>query len=181
MQDPKRSENTPERWNLHLSCGCKQTKNPPVNPCTDETAWVYWGGGGATYRGEQTAITMVVERVRVNPAHPFGRAQACSRDDSQQETGDPGHASARPCDRKFRQVLFSYAKRERCKMQERKQQKTPETGKPRKKTQKQKKQPGKRTEPKPKHRNTRPRRERKKHPATRPKQEIPKHPRRTLM
>ena len=39
---------------------------------------------------------IVVERVTMNPAPPSSCAPACSRDDSQQETGNPEHASAQP-------------------------------------------------------------------------------------
>ena len=113
MQDPSGAAKTPEKWSLHLSCGCKQHKKrtPPINPGTGETAWVNWGGCDLSQG--QTAIMIVVKRVTMNPAHPTGRAPACSRDDSQQETGDPEHASARPegagihCGRKYRRVLFS--------------------------------------------------------------------------
>ena len=58
----------------------------------------------------------------MNPAPPSGCAPACSRDDSQQETGNPEHASAQRgvgihCGRTYRRMLLTYLKREdaRCK------------------------------------------------------------------
>ena len=62
-------------------------RTPPINPGTGETAWVYWGGCDLS-RGQMAAM-MIVERVTMNPAPPSSCAPACSRDDSQQETGDP--------------------------------------------------------------------------------------------
>ena len=138
-------------------------RTPPINPGTGETAWVYWGGGCDLPRG-QIAVMMIVERVTMDPAHPSGRAPACSRDDSQQETGNPEHTSARPEGAKMQE---NNAARSRKAEKETQKEKHRENARPPKNPQNTTKQPlgQERAE---------------NHTATRPKKNLPKKPGRTL-